>query len=87
MVYLRRQAEEQSVVFNQDDAEEYAMPDILRNRQDWYVGIGPTVLRSSWAISQAQDESSSSGSSSRGVRDPVVGELQAQLAAQQVAME
>ena len=65
------------------------MLEILGNRQDWYVGIGPTVQRTSWAIAQAQDESSSSGSGSsrRRVPDPVVGELQAQVAAQQLAMD
>ena len=86
--FLSGQAEEQVVVFNQDDAEEHAMLEILGNRQDWYVGIGPVVPRSSWAIAQAQDESSSSGSGSsrRRVPDPVVGELQAQVAAQQLAM-
>ena len=65
------------------------MLEILGNRQDWYVGIGPTVPRTSWAIAQAQDESSSSGSGSsrRRVPDPVVGELQAQVAAQQLAMD
>jgi len=84
---LRRQAEEQGVVFNQDDAEDHAMLDILGNHQDWYPGIGPAVPRSSWAIAQAQDESSSSGSSSRRFPDPAVSELQTQLAAQQAAMD
>ena len=84
---LQRQAEEQGTTFDMDGAEQYAMQDVLGQRQDWYVRIGPSVPRSSWAIAQALDESSSSSSSSRRFADPAVSELQTQLAAQQAAMD
>ena len=79
---LQRQAEEQGTPFNIDGAEQYTMQDVLRNHQDWYVGVGPSVPRSSWAIAQALDESSSS----RRFAYPTVSEVHTQLAAQQAAM-
>ena len=74
-------------MFDIDQAEQYVMYTVLRQRQDWYVGIGPSIPRSSYLLAQAQDDSSSSGSSSTRVPDPVISELQAALAAQQAQME
>ena len=84
---IQRQAAESGQTFDIDQAEQYAMDTVLGQRRDWYVGIGPSIPRSSYLLAQAQDDSSSSGSSSRRVPDPVISELQAALAAQQVTME
>ena len=84
---MQRQAAESGQTFDIDQAEQYAMDTVLGQRRDWYVGIGPSIPRSSYLLAQAQYDSSSSGSSSRRVPDPVVSELQAALAAQQAAME
>ena len=84
---IQRQAAESGQSFDIDQAEQYAMDAVLGQRRDWYVGIGPSIPRSSYLLAQAQDDSSSSGSSSRRVPDPLVSELQAALAAQQAAME
>jgi hypothetical protein len=84
---IQRQGAESGQTFDIDQAEQYAMDTILGQRRDGYVGIGPSIPRSSYLLAQAQDDSSSSGSSSRRVPDPVVSELQAALAAQQASME
>ena len=84
---MQRQAAESGQTFDIDQAEQYAMDTVLGQRRDWYVGIGPSIPRSSYLLAQAQDDSSSSGSSSTRVPDPVISELQAALAAQQAQME
>ena len=83
---MQRQAAESGQTFDIDQAEQYAM-DTVGQRRDWYVGIGLSIPRSSYLLAQAQDDSSSSGSSSTRVPDPVINELQAALAAQQAQME
>ena len=84
---IQRQAAKSDQTFDIDEAEQYAMDTVLGQHQDWYVGIGPSIPRSSYLLAQAQDDSSSSGSSSTRVPDPVISELQAALAAQHAAME
>ena len=84
---MQRQAAESGQTFDIDQAEQYGMDTVLGQRRDWYVGIGPSIPRSSYLLAQAQDDSSSSGSSSTRVPDPVISELQAALAAQQAQME
>ena len=61
---MQRQAAESGQMFDIDQAEQYAMDTVLGQRRDWYVGIGPSIPRSSYLLAQAQDDSSSSGSSS-----------------------
>ena len=84
---MQRQAAESGQTFDIDQAEQYTMDTVLGQRRDWYVRIGPLIPRSSYLLAQAQDDSSSSGSSSTRVPDPVISELQAALAAQQAQME
>ena len=81
---ILRQAAEQNTVISQEDAEMYAMRDVLGVRRDWEVGLGPSIPRSSLGVAQTLDRGSSSSSSHT---DPLVAEMRAQMDAQQAELQ
>ena len=81
---ILRQAEEQNTVISQEDAEMYAMRDVLGVRRDWKVRIGPSIPRSSMGVAQALYRGSSSLSFQT---NPLVAEMRAQMDAQQAKLQ
>ena len=71
-------------MISQEDAEMYAMRDVLGVRRDWEVGLGPSIPRSSLGVAQTLDGGSSSSSSQT---DPLVAEMRAQMDAQQAELQ
>ena len=80
---ILRQAAEQNTVISQEDAEEYAMREVLGVCRDWEVGVGPSIPRSSLSVVQALDRGSSSSSSQI---DPLISEMRARMDAQQAEL-
>ena len=81
---ILRQAEERNTVISKEDAEMYAMRDVLGVRRDWEVRIGPSITRSSLGVAQALDIGSSSSSSQT---DLLIVEMRAQMDAQQAELQ
>lgn len=87
MADIQQQAADKGEEVNIDEVEQVAMRLVLGERNDWFVGIGPSIPRGYLQLAEASDGGTSSSSSRSHRADPVVSELQATVQSQQASLQ